>query len=114
MRVLLNGPEKRLDAIAVSHGDEILCLLVEQHNRELSAEIVHKVQAMVHVERDDYLAVTVAAENIICGVFKLLAYAIVVVEFSVDDGVDLAIGRVEGLGSVGRKVIDGESYMTES
>ena len=75
---------------------------------------MHKVQAVVHVERNYYLAVAAAAENVTRGVFNLLAYAVVVVEFSVDDGVDLAIGRVEGLGSVGRKVIDGESYMTES
>jgi hypothetical protein len=69
---------------------------------------------VVHVERNYYLAVAAAAENVTRRVFNLLAYAVVVVEFSVDDGVDLAIGRVEGLGSVGRKVIDGESYMTES
>jgi hypothetical protein len=47
---------------------------------------------VVHVQRDDDLAVTFAAEDVIRGVFDFLADAVVVVELAIDDSVDLAVG----------------------
>lgn len=68
----------------------------------------------MHVQSNDNLAVTSTPEDIAGGIFNLLAYAVIVVELSVDRGVDLAIRGVKWLGPVGREVIDREPYVAES
>jgi hypothetical protein len=70
----------------------MLLILVKEHDRELSAQVLDKVEAVLHVQRDDDLAIALAAEDVSCGVFDFLADAIIVIELAVDDNVDLAVG----------------------
>lgn len=74
---------------------------------------MHEVQAMMHVERNRNLTVTSALKDIARGVFKLLAYAFVVVELAIDNSVDLVVWRVEWLRSVWGKVVNGKPYVAK-
>ena len=70
----------------------MLLVLIEEHDRELTTQVLHKVEAVMHVKRNDDLAVALAAEDVIRGVFDLLANAVVVVELAIDDSVNRAVG----------------------
>lgn len=65
------------------------------------------------VEGDDNLAVAAALELVPSLLDQVLADGFVVVELAVYDGVNDAVGRVEGLGAVGAEVVDRQTDVTQ-
>jgi hypothetical protein len=57
-------PEKRLDPIAISGGDEDVTFRVVQDEGELSAKMGQEVEAVSFIQRKDQLRVTVSGKRV--------------------------------------------------
>lgn len=103
---MLDGPEEGLDSVSISCSDQELLCLVEKDAGKLSSEMMEEVEAVILVQSNGKLRVGSAAELVIGLGLEVFANLVVVVEFTIDNGVDGAVIVMKRLDAVGRKVID--------
>eukprot|EP00968_Pinguiococcus_pyrenoidosus_P006480 scaffold434_cov186-Pinguiococcus_pyrenoidosus.AAC.141 len=89
---------QRRDAHLVSDGEELVDLLVVDHEAEHAAQLVHEVHAVLLVQRDDHFAVTARAGHVAEAVLgELVVQRHVVVDLSVGRHDDVPTGGHQGL-----------------
>lgn len=98
---LLHSPEKRLDSISISRGDKQLSGLIEEDTGKLAPQVMDETESVQLIQCYYELRVRSTLEMVVGLFFDLFANVVVVVEFSVYDGMNLPLGIGEWLTSVG-------------
>jgi hypothetical protein len=107
------GKDKRLYPVAVPSTYKQFGPRIIKTKCELAAQVAKKGYAVDLVQCDDDLAVTLSLERP-AGLFsQLLSISVILIEFSVHDGMYVAIRGMERLLAVRAQVVDGETDVTQ-
>lgn len=111
------GPHHGLDAVAIPADDDPspALPLVADDERKLAPQVLKEPRRSVDlVQGEDQLAVALAGEAVAVLLGTDGPQAVVVVDFAVDNGVDLAVVAGEGLAAAGSEVVDGKAAVCET